>query len=229
VNPADEAQVEQAKFNAREAKRQAGLLMGDVTTNALRFNEQAEQKLSQGVAVLGKTGNLGFDKSESPDTGIDVGTTQAIPVVDLKNAIADLEKQIAEAPEYVDYTDSEGNTTQRANDITELERKLSTAQEQLGALTGPDKVPSIAGPDSLLYASGSDLLTMTSLRDKMERDKRALIRKGQSEAYSMLLAGENFENQAGYAREAGQYNMWANILGGGIKLAGTAATFGLFG
>jgi hypothetical protein len=198
VNPADEAAVQQAKFNAREAKRQAGLLMDDIRTNALRFNEQAEQQLAQGVAILGKTGNLGSEKSEAPSTGIALG--------DANDPAAELYDKTQEA----------------------------RAQRNRSVVPGPDvklgvDVASITAPDSLLYASGSDLLTMTSLRDKMERDKRSLIRKGQSEAYSMLLAGENFTEQAGYAREAANYNMWSTILGGGIRLGGAAAGLGLFG
>lgn len=225
MNPADEAQVEQYKYNAREARRQAGLLMGDVTTNALRFNEQAEQSLSQGVALLGKTGSLSFEKSEAPSTGVDVGTVEGPEVAELRARVAAAQKELEEAPETT--INDEGSEV--PYDTSELEANLADLQSQLTTLTSAGQVPTITGPESLLYASGSDLLTLTSLRDKMERDKRALIRKGQSEAYTMLLAGENYSEQAGYAREAGQYNMWSSILGGGLRLAGAAARFGLFG
>lgn len=196
MNPADKAQVAQAEFAAQMARRDAGLITENTRQAAQDFTQQAESVLSQGVAVLGKFGNLGFERSKEPGSTVDVGET--VTTQDLVKHSGVQRK--AESRAEVDQAVAAYESAQK------VERDLGGIEE-------------IETPGSVLYSSGSDLLTMTSLRDRMERDKRRLVRQGAHDAFSALLAGENYEQQSEYADRAATYNMFSNILRTGVNVA----------
>jgi hypothetical protein len=218
MNPADQAQIEQAKFNASQARKDAGNLITSATQNAQMFTNQAEQKLAQGMTILGKTGNLSGDTSAPMESGVPLGANNNADWLKQK---ADLEASIPDL-------------TSRVNDPHALQpehdkavQNLQNAKDSLTALgAGGSALQDIRNPDALLHASGSDLLTMVTTRDAMERDKRTLMRNAQSEAVKALQAGENYDKMGEYAPQAASCNTWSTILGGGLKIAGMAAGFG---
>lgn len=216
MNPADKAQVEQAKFNAKMAKREAGLTLEDTALQADRFTEQARQTLGQGVAILGKTGSLGFQRSARPDTGIDLGIG-----IDPELAAKARRTPRPVEPDYRGMDEegrgrAERDYQNQLKDWEEREREAQIARRGIAEIQG---VPEIELPGASLYASGSDLLTMASLRDKMERDKRRLTLEGTRDAYTYLLSGENFDEQAAYAKKAARYNAWMTAAQFGTQVA----------
>jgi hypothetical protein len=207
MSPADRAQVEQAKFNAEMAKREAGNIMTSARENSGLFTEQAEKTLSQGVATLGKTGNLGENVTDlsTVKTGIDVGSTETSEITGLKTQKATLEKQLSGSSK----TDTLGRSS--------IEKELKTVNEQLGIL-GTTTTSDITSPEALKFASGSDLLTMVTTRDLMERDKRTSMRNAQTEAMTALKSGENYTKAASTYSDAGLWNTMTSILGTGAGI-----------
>ena len=207
MNPADQAQVEQAKWNASEARRAAGSLMGSAQESAQLFTTQAQQLLATGMTTLGKSGNLSTETSALPNSGIGVGTTDS---KEYFAEIARLQKIIEDKG--FDPAKQESYDTQAA--------KVKSAQDSLSALESSSaNVADIQNPDALLHASGSDLLTMVTTRDALERDKRTMMRNAQAEAAAMIRTGAQWDVNADYSRQAAEYNMWTNILNLGLKVA----------
>jgi hypothetical protein len=213
-NPADEAAVKQAQYNAAMARRDAGLLGTEAIANAAQFTTQAEQRLAQGMAILGKTGNLSVDPGTAMESGVALGAKDTTEFTDLQKKAEDVAKKIADA----------GGVQTSAGAIQKaIADNIDTQHSALGP--GGKALQDIRNPDALLHASGSDLLTMVSTRDQMERDKRTLFRSAENTQVAMLKAGEQYDVNAQYAKEAADWNTWATILGAGIKLAGIAAMF----
>jgi paraquat-inducible protein B len=243
ASPADEAAVQQVQYNADMSRRDAGNLMTEATANAAMFTTKAEQQLAQGMTVLAKTGNLSVDTGTAMQSGIATGpkdTTEFSSIQsDLQNQATDLNKQIADAQAKLAMASklptasqveggkggqngpSEYDTLQ--TQIKNAQSKLTDVQTKLTPMgSGGAGLQDIKNPDALLHAGGSDLLTMVSTRDQMERDKRTLFRSGENTAVSMLKAGEQYDVNAQYAKEAASWNSWQTILGAGIKIAGLA-------
>jgi len=213
MNPADEAQIEAAKFNAEMARRDAGLLMTSAAEHARMFTGKGEQLLAQSIAILGKTGGLGTKKGEPLAQGTALGARETEELGEYR---AELEKKIKDLTEALEA----GQPKKIAKN---LEADIESAQKTLAGLgvEGVDvETADIRTPEAMLYASGSDLLTIVNTRDALERDKRTLMRGAQSEAIAMLKAGEQYETQAAHAKEAATWNTWQTILSGGLKIAG---------
>jgi hypothetical protein len=213
MNPADQAQIAAAEYNAEMARHDAGALLGSAAENSQRFAESAEKLLAKGMAVLGKTGNLSTEESLPVLSGIDVGATESQDITDyrseLEKKIADLQAQAA-AP---------GPRLPKPSVEQARLDEIKAAQDAL-ALLGNAPVTEVPSPDELLHAGGSDLLTMVSTRDALERDRRTLMRSAQNEAVAMLKAGDQYDVNADYARQAADWNTWNTILGTGLKIAG---------
>jgi len=203
MNPADEAAVKQAEYNATMARRDAGNLGTEAIANAAQFTTQAEQKLAQGMVILGKTGNLSVDTGAAMESGIALGNKDTAEATAYRTELT----KTANDPNIYQHGSKEANKKQAAID----------ALAALGP--GGAALQDIRNPDALLHASGSDLLTMVSTRDAMERDKRTLFRSGENTQVAMMKAGEQYDVNAQYAKEAANWNTWTTILGGGIKLA----------
>ena len=221
MNPADEAQIEAAKFNAEMARRDAGLLMTSAAEHARMFTSKGEQLLAQSIAILGKTGGLGTEKGEPLAQGTALGARETEELggyrIELETKIDKLMKKLEESE-----TKSGKKQKEELRDDIEAARK---ELERLGVEGVGVETADIRSPEAMLYASGSDLLTIVNTRDALERDKRTLMRGAQSEAIAMLKAGEQYDVQAAYAKQAATWNTWQTILSGGLKIAGSAALF----
>lgn len=217
MNPADRAAIESAKANAAMARRDAGLLMESGGENARMFTDRAEQQLAQGIAILGKTGNLSLGENAPIQTGVGVGEMET---PEAKKYRSDTLARIAELKANPELEgDVKGlSRSERARRNAEEIANLEEALKSLGPAGGGQR--DIALPTELLHASGSDLLTMITTRDMFERDKRTIMRGAQNEAMSMLLAGENYDEQAGWAKQAADWNTFNTVLGTGLKIAG---------
>jgi hypothetical protein len=221
MSPADKAQIETAKFNAEMSKREAGNIMTSATESIGQFTEEAQKQLGQGVAILGKTGNLGNVKNTTPTSGIDVGASETSEVTALRTRKSELEKQLTGLSKTVTtHTgDTENESITSANpEYTKTQKELKTLTEQLG--TVGSGAADIKTPEALLYASGSDLLSMVTTRDSMERDKRTLLRNAQTDAMTALKSGENYEKQAKTLSSASPWNTFSSILGTGMGALG---------
>jgi hypothetical protein len=229
MNPADQAQIAAAKYNAEMARRDAGNLMTSATENAGLFTTKAEQQLAEGMAILGKTGNLSTETNAPVQSGLALGSKVSQETIDyrtqLETTIADLNKQLTNP-----NLDQQGGMKSTATGTvqvapgpssSDIKDKLKAAEDALAILSVGGGTKDISSPEALLHASGSDLLTMVNTRDALERDKRTLIRNAQSQAISMFKAGEQYDTQAKYAESAANWNMWSTILGGGLKIAST--------
>jgi hypothetical protein len=230
MNPADQAQIAQAQFNADMARRDAGNLMDEASANAQLFVQKENQNLATGVAALGKTGNLGFTKNELPTSGVGLGATDTKESLDLKKqyqgdvsaadaARTTVMQQAASwgfKGTYEDLLKSGANIPKSELDIIEKGKNSADALNSLPT----NSEPSVALPDAAAYASGSDLLTLVTTKDLMERDKRTMMRSAQNDAVAMLKTGANYDAAAGYASQAAQWNTWNTILGTGLKIAG---------
>jgi len=219
MNPADQAQIESAKFNAEMARRDAGLLMTSAAEHARMFTSKGEQLLAQSIAILGKTGGLGTEKGEPLAQGTALGARET---EEFGEYLAELK---AKVNKYKDVGDSDltGDekiaATEAAIEMEEEGFDLDAALKILETMEGKE-LADIRSPEAMLYASGSDLLTIVNTRDALERDKRTLMRGAQSETVAMLKAGEQYDVQAGYAKQAATWNTWQTILSGGLKIAG---------
>ncbi len=94
MNPADEALIESAKFNAEMARRDAGLLMTSAAEHARMFTSKGEQLLAQSIAILGKTGGLGTEKGEPITSGTALGTRTTQELEDRLVAIRTLKTKL---------------------------------------------------------------------------------------------------------------------------------------
>jgi len=213
MNPADEAQIESAKFNAEMARRDAGLLMTSAAEHAQMFTGKGEQLLAQSIAILGKTGGLGTKKSEPLAQGTALGARKTEELGEYRT---ELEKKIDMLTKALEAGQPRGVAKRMEADIESAQKTLAG----LGVEGVDVKTADIRTPEAMLYASGSDLLTIVNTRDALERDKRTLMRGAQSEAIAMLKAGEQYETQAAHAKEAATWNTWQTILSGGLKIAG---------
>ena len=213
MNPADEAQIEAAKFNAVMARRDAGLLMTSAAEHARMFTGKGEQLLAQSIAILGKTGGLGTEKGEPLAQGTALGARETEEIGEYRT---ELETKIDELTEELEKKIHKYKKKHIKEDLDAAKKELAS----LGAAGVDVETADIRTPEAMLYASGSDLLTIVNTRDALERDKRTLMRGAQSEAIAMLKAGEQYETQAAHAKEAATWNTWQTILSGGLKIAG---------
>ncbi len=236
---AREAQRRQQEFQAQQARSQATNLLSDTAENARRFNERAEGTLSQGVAVLGKTGSLGFARNAGPETGIELG--QKVDDGGLSAEVSGLESKLAEAREREEQRQASGfnnsgedtgstNMVNRGGGyIRGLEKELEEKQGQLSKFNELRDVANIEGPGSMSFATGSDLLSMATTRDKMERDKRDFMRRSSRDAAAAFDTGEMFDTQAELTRQAGQFDVLSGIFDTATSILGLGSTMGLFG
>lgn len=210
-NPADRAAIEAAQANAAASRRDASMLLETGAENARMFTASAEQQLARGMVALGKTGNLSVEENALPESGIALGDTDTD---ESRKYRRELEAEIAKLRK-------EGNEPDETRSPGNARRQLWDAEQALKAL-GPkgSTVADIRNPEALRHASGSDLLTMVTTRDSFERDKRTIMRGAKNEAMTMLISGENYEEQAGWAKKAMDYNTFQTILGTGLKIGG---------
>jgi hypothetical protein len=211
-NPADRAAIEAAQANATASRRDASMLLESGAENARRFTESAEQQLARGMVALGKTGNLSVEENALPESGIALGSTDTEESKAYRKTVTD---RIAEIRKNRNFRSDENAAPGTPH------RELWDLEQSLNAM-GPEgsTVADIRNPEALRHASGSDLLTMVTTRDSFERDKRTIMRGAKNEAMTMLLSGENYDEQANWAKKAMDYNTFQTILGTGLKIGG---------
>lgn len=223
ANPADEAAIEEAKFNAEMARRDAGHIMSEASQQAALFTAGAEQTLARGMTILAKTGNLGTTDSTAPTpSGIGVGSAESGEVQALRDKIA---KDEASLEELGGAPDTGGDENANPSASTALMDQIAKEKRDLAILEESGTVKEIDAPTMLLRASGSDLSTMINLRDSMQRDVNTAMRSAQNDALTMLKNAGHYDQAAVFANRAAQYNTMNTILGYGFRTAGLAASF----
>lgn len=227
------AQRDQARAQSRAYKRQAGIVAKDAAQQADIFVEQANQQLSLGTGILGKAERFN-DYLQAPNapaqTGIDVGAAESAEVAGLRKDAAyrpppEVVADVNPNQGQVDNNDSQMNSGGQTGGVERVAgmAKAKKAQKTLDAIASPFAgVKDVSAPEQIGRLSGSDLLGMSTFRDQLQRDRNALIRKGQEDAYAHYESGVQAGKQADYYNQAYQTSFVKNILGGAL----TAATMG---
>jgi hypothetical protein len=183
--------------------------------------------LAQRYLVYAKTGNVSTEIGELPESGVPVGTadseTFSAKKTELETQVEGITKEIKRWKDEFGGRADQGVAGQA---IGKLEAELTAAQSNLEALgQGAETLPQIRQNTATGHLSGSDLLTEVSYRDLAQRHGNTLFRSAENQAVAAITQAENFNTQAGYLENAAAYNTWTSILGGAMKIAGTAAAF----
>ncbi len=228
-NPELKAKEKEYTWRAEQSRIQARQTLEWGRERIADFSMQGEELLAQGVTLLGKTGSLAESKGAEPGYLTDVGLKDS---AEAQSKINDLQKQLDElSPE--DFTritrqgGREGNNV-TVTDTAAYEAKKKELEDQLTqyrTLEGLGKTAQITGPEQMRYATGSDLTALAATRTLLERDRRRMIRSGQQSALAMLEAGQMYDVQADYMKDAQAWDTASTVLEllmGGLK---TVASF----
>lgn len=222
-------QKKQLKAQAKETRRQAGIAYKSGMEQAGEITQESNASLSQAMALLGKTGNLGVANDaidfKGIESGVDTGSLKGDSVKslegkDYESKAKELTDKIADLKKKQDdyYADRDGTTAFKKYDpdIRSLEKELKAVkkdQKNLSIITKDiDKIGDISAGETANLTSGSTALNLKTFQDKLTKARNKYVNQVQEDVYSALLNAKNMNAQATLAGKASGWQNFSTIL-----------------
>lgn len=105
--------------------------------------------------------------------------------------------------------------------LDKTNKRDADLQERIDTITSvTDGVGDIELSDAAKFASGSTLANLATMRDKFQQARNTYVRGVETDIYTYMLQGENYDAQAAATRRAGESAKWDTILGNGMNIVG---------